>query len=258
MVRVASPGSPYSLIVGPVPYYSVCRLRLAFINHARPSERMRRPYKTRPSSINAARPLSRGSEGRNINENQKKHHRGSNRETTTKKGRKTTFQPGAGLGGTSGIDMSDLIHGLVPCAPICRLLPTLVHRGFHCSAPATPPAPIPLLGFPCFSSCRPASPPFLGYFHGECAALPTQLCLILVPLYHEQFDCFKGPPGTNSPPWLLRCNTARSRLLQPPRGVFVDLSVAMHSLRSSTVVHLCQILKCPPGLGFLPPTIVPN
>ena len=37
----------------------------------------------------------------------------------------------------------------------------------------------------------------------------------------------------------------------------LDPSVARNSVRSSTT-HLCQVLNCPPGLGFSPPAIVPN
>ena len=72
-----------------------------------------------------------------------------------------------------------LLVCLVPCYPVCHLLP-FVHRGFPSAPPVAPPPQIPLVGFP---SVPPVPPPFpnpLGTTtHGGFPALSAQLCLIL-------------------------------------------------------------------------------
>ena len=69
--------------------------------------------------------------------------------------------------------------GMVRCHPVCDLLPTFS------------PTAVSLL---LYSSCCPPPPIPLDTTRGERAALPTQLCIILVPLHHEPFGCFEDPP----------------------------------------------------------------
>ena len=61
-----------------------------------------------------------------------------------KRERRTTFESAAAVSGTSSVDMFYLLVGLVPCYPVCHLLPTFVHRGF----PSTPPVAPPVCAFP--------------------------------------------------------------------------------------------------------------
>ena len=63
-----------------------------------------------------------------------------------RKRRKTTFEPAAAVGGTSSIDMFHFLVGLVPCYPVCRLLPAFVHRGFPFTPPFAPPSPCIYIG----------------------------------------------------------------------------------------------------------------
>ena len=108
----------------------------------------------------------------------------------TNKGRKTTFEPAAPVGGTSSIGMLYFLVGLVPCYLVCHLLPTFVHRGFPSTPPVPPPTRIPLVGFPSTPPVAPPSPIPLRTTHGGCAAL----CLILVPPHHEPLGCFEDSP----------------------------------------------------------------
>ena len=133
--------------------------------------------------------------------------------------RKTTSEPIAAVGDTSSIGIFHLLcswpRALLPCLP-----PPAYFRPprFPFYSSCCPPAPhIPLVTFPPTPPVAPPTPIFLGTTHGGCAALPTQLCLILVPPCHEPFGCFKDPriplPRFFLPQW----TTARSQL-QTPRG----------------------------------------
>ena len=115
--------------------------------------------------------------------------------------RENSFEPAAPVGGTSSIDMFYfLLHfivGLVPCYPVCQLLPTFVL--LFAPLPAFPWSGfLPLL----LLSPLPPFPWALPTTHGGCAALPTQLCLIPVPPHHEPFGYFEDPPVP--PPRLFR------------------------------------------------------
>ena len=83
---------------------------------------------------------------------------------------------------------------MVPCYPVCHLLPTFVHRGFPPTPPAAPPPRIPFFGFPSTPPVALPPPVRLGTTHGGFPALSTQLCLTLVPPHHEPFGCFKDAP----------------------------------------------------------------
>ena len=89
--------------------------------------------------------------------------------------------------------MFHLLVGLVPCHPVCRLLPTFVHLGFPYTSPVAPPAPIPLVWFPSTPSVAPPAPIPLGTTPGGCAALLTRLCFSLVSRHHEPSGFFKEP-----------------------------------------------------------------
>ena len=58
--------------------------------------------------------------------------------------RKITSEPAGAVGGISGIDMFHFLVGLVPCDPVCRLLPTFGHRDFPSTLSVVLPAPVPL------------------------------------------------------------------------------------------------------------------
>ena len=107
-----------------------------------------------------------------------------------KEERNMTFETPAAVGGTSSTDTFHplLIVGLGLCYPVCRLLPTFAHRGSLILL-LLPPLPL----FP-WSGLLLLLLSALGTTHDGCAALPTQLCLILVPLDHEPFGCLGGPP----------------------------------------------------------------
>ena len=82
---------------------------------------------------------------------------------------------------------------LVPWFPVCHIVSTFFHRRF----PSTPsPSRMPSVGL---IFTPPAAPPphiALDTTHGECAAKPIQLCLLLAPPHREQFGCFEDPPGS--------------------------------------------------------------
>ena len=145
----------------------------------------------------------------------------------------------------------------MPCYPVCRLLPTFVHRGFPYTPSVTPLPRIPLVWFP---SSRPVAspPPFpLGTTYGACAAMPIQMCLILVAPHHEPLGCFKDPPVAH--PRIFRCSRPQRGLNSKNQGgVFRSPAFDASELPMSSTMHLCQLLKCPTGLGVSPPAIVPN
>ena len=157
--------------------------------------------------------------------------------------------------------MFHFLIGLLPCCLlpwVCRLLPTCAQCGFPSTPPVASAAPLPLAGFPSTPHSVASPPPIpLGTTLGGCAALPTQLCLILMPFHHEPFGCFEDP--RKSIPRLSAVAVGHNVVSTPSaKGeCSVDSTVARNSLRSSTM-RQCQVLKCPPGLGFSPPAIVPS
>lgn len=83
-----------------------------------------------------------------------------------------------------------------------------------------------------------------------------------MPLHHEPFDCFEGPPPTFA--GLLRCNDPhRNFNIKHQRSTTIvvvhDPSVGQNTVRSSTIYrHLCLVFDCPLGLQLSPPVIVAN
>ena len=112
--------------------------------------------------------------------------------------RKTTFEPAAPVGGTSSRWKFYFLVGLVLCYPVCHLLPTFVYCSFPSTPPVPPPLRVPLVGFYATLPVAPPLPIPLDTTHGGCAALSTQLSLILVPPHHEPFGCFEDPPVSTS------------------------------------------------------------
>ena len=82
-----------------------------------------------------------------------------------------------------------LLVGLVSCYPVCHFLPTFVHRSFPSTPPVPPSLRIPLVRFSATPPVAPPPPIPLDTTYGGCAALPTQLSLILVSSHHEPFGC---------------------------------------------------------------------
>ena len=146
--------------------------------------------------------------------------------------------------------------GLVPCYPVCHLLPTFVHRNFPSTPPVPPPPRIPLVGFPSTPPVAPPPPIPSGTTLGGFPAMSTQLCLMLVPPHREPFGCFEAP-RYHVPAILSAVDHITVSALNPTGECSIDHKVARNSLRSSTM-NLCQVLNCPPGLGFSPQAIVPN
>ena len=134
---VASTGSAYySKVVGLVPCYPACCLRPAFVNHAPLPEKMRQAIRNKPSRL-VIRPRKKTYFIRTVR-NEKlgmkkvtiRKSRRIKAQQIKRKQTKLTFEPAAAVGGTSGINLFHLLVGRVPCYPACRLLPSLVHRGF--------------------------------------------------------------------------------------------------------------------------------
>ena len=87
--------------------------------------------------------------------------------------KKTTFKAAAAVCGAGILGRCPLV-GLVPCYPVCHLLPALVNRGFPATV-TTPP------------SCSLGDHP--QWMRGD----PAQCRLNLMPLSHEAFCCFEDP-----------------------------------------------------------------
>ena len=92
-------------------------------------------------------------------------HGGSKRKKKNNRNskRKSEFDPAAAVGGTSSMDVIYLLVGLVPCYPVCRLLPTYPPR------------------FPLYSSCCLPYPRarVRGFFPHSCCPPLSQLPWIL-------------------------------------------------------------------------------
>ena len=151
-----------------------------------------------------------------------------------------------------------LIVGLVPSYPACRLLSYVGPPRFPFYFFGLPPRPHSLFRVSLLLLLLPALPPFpLGITHCGCAALPTQLGLILVPLYHEPFGCFEDT-RYHFPASFAAVDHSPVSTPSTKGDCSVDPSVARNSPEVfDYCMHLCQVL-CPPGLGFSPPAIVSN
>ena len=84
--------------------------------------------------------------------------------------------------------------GLVHCYPVCHLLPTFVRRSFPSTPPVPPPLSIPLVVFSATCPVAPSPPIPLDTIHSGSAAMPTHLCVSLVPPHQEPFVCYKDRP----------------------------------------------------------------
>ena len=132
---------------------------------------------------------------------------------------RTSWAP---VGGTSSMPGGHVLHtsrSVVPCHPVCHLLPTFVDRGFPSTPPGCPPPRIPLVAFPSTPPVAPPPPIPLGTTRGGYPALSTQLCLVLEPPHHEPCGCFKDLPVQNP---RVFCSSEPHRGLNPKHqgGVF--------------------------------------
>ena len=187
----------FSLLVRLAPCYPVRRSRPAFVNHTPTPEKVPQTVVRNKQSRLVIHPRRKTPAIRTRKKKYKvsiRKSRGIKTQKRQGKQRNITFEPAAAVGGTSGMGMLHLLVGLVPCYPVCRLLPTFAHRRFP-STPVPPLAPVSLIGFPSTPPVARPPPSPWGTTHGGCTALPTQLCLILVPLHYEPFGCFKDPPA---------------------------------------------------------------
>ena len=142
--------------------------------------------------------------------------------------------------------MFTFLVGLVPCCPVCHLLPTFVYGSFPSTSPVPLHSRIPLVGFP-------PTPLSLDTTHGGCAALPTQLSLSSCHLTMNCSAASRTPRYNSATCWLHKAvSTPNTK-----GGSSVDPSVARNPPRCSTM-HLCQVLNCPPGLGFSPTSHRPD
>ena len=117
------------------------------------------------------------------------------------------------------------------------------------------PCPIPWVGL---SPTPPVhAPPIpLGATHDGCAALPTQLCLVLVSPHHEPFGCLKDPRYP-FPAFIAAVDHSAFSTPNTKGECSVDPPVARNPLRS-LAMYLCQVLNYPRRLGFSPSANVPN
>ena len=166
------------------------------------------------------------------------------------------FEPAAGIGGTSSIDLVYFLVGLV--------LAALSAISFLLSSTAVPvhvfllpllPA-FPLSGFLPFLLLPPLPPfPWIPPTADARSCLPScapSSCHLTMrrskgsrhPWYHFSASLAPVDHSAVSTPNIKRASS-------------VDPSVAPELIRSSTM-HLCQGSNCPPRLGFCPPAIVPN
>ena len=155
----------------------------------------------------------------------------------------------------SSIFMFYLMIGLVPRRSVCHLLATFVHRSFPCTPPAPPPSPHALVRVLCHSSCCPPRPYSLGHdprrIRGSTILAQPQPRATSP----RTVRLLQRPSGINT----LHFSVTGKRAVSTPNtnkgASSVDpYSVARNSLRYSTM-HIYEVLKCPPCLGFSPPAI---
>ena len=245
----------FSLLVRLVPCYPVCRP--AFVNYAPPLGV--RQYETKQVKPARHPPTPHDSFHRLINRRNKE--KGIERKTQRierkkeDKGRPRLNQLHQ-LAAQVAWTCSTSCVGLVPCYPVCHLLPTFVHR----SSPSTPPVP-PLLAFPWSSFLPllllPPLPPFpwipptpdarrclLSSASSSCHLTMDRSAASRTPRYH--FPAFFDAVDHSA------VSTPSTK-----GASSVDPSVARNSRRSSTM-DLCQVLNCPPCFGFSPSAIISN
>ena len=143
----------------------------------------------------------------------------------------------------------------------CHLLPSFVQHGFPSTLPLAPPTRIPLVGFPSTPPVAPPSPQSPGHRPRRIpgavySAVPHPRA---TSPHHEPFGCFRDPPV---PLPRIFCCSGPQRGLDYKRqaGVFRSPfgGSELPNVFDYASIYLCQVLNCPPGVGFFPPAIVPN
>ena len=152
------------------------------------------------------------------------------------------------IGSSSG-GLFYFLVSLVPCCPVCHPLPTLSTTVSF--LPLLPPSP-PRLLLVGFTATPRVAPP-------RDIPLDTTARRMRRAAYSSQpqpratsawtVRLLQVSPGTTSPHLLLQWTTARSQLQKPRGRVSVEPSMARNLSWSSTM-HLCQVVRYPPGFGF--------